>query len=121
MNEKKQKFVVYSVPCERAFEIDKQHAEDFKNQCNTAEEKNFVKSLAEEFKKNNLVEEEPSVLAVPCDRAFIVAPEKAKEFNEIKPNPELLKKIEDASKKLNIRVELDEGPILKRALTPSKK
>lgn len=65
------------------------------------------------------------VLAVPCGMPFVVAPEKAKEFQELKPNPELLKKIEEASKKLNIKVELEpteiEGPVFKKTRKPSKK
>lgn len=40
-----------------------------------------------------------TVLAVPCDRAFVVAPEKAEEFRNLKPNPKLKKMIDEAIKK----------------------
>ena len=43
---------------------------------------------------------------IPCDRAFVVAPEKAEEFINLKPNPELKKKIDEATSKLNIKIEL---------------
>lgn len=51
--------------------------------------------------------EEPTVFGVPCDKVFVVAPEKTKEFKNIKANPELLNKIKDAAKKLNITIELE--------------
>jgi len=51
--------------------------------------------------------DEPSVFAVPCDIPFVVAPDKAKEFNELEPNHELLEKMEEASKKINIKVEVE--------------
>jgi len=51
--------------------------------------------------------DEPSVFAVPCDIPFVVAPDKAKEFNELEPNNELIEKMEEASKKINIKVEVE--------------
>lgn len=67
-------------------------------------------------------DEEPSVLAVPCDRAFVVAPEKALEFNNIKPNPELLKKMREATEKLtNLKVELEPTKYSSRVLKKVKK
>ena len=46
-----------------------------------------------------------TVLAKTCDKPFIVDPEKAKEFNDLKPNPELIKKIDEATKRAtNIKV-----------------
>ncbi|MBE6140981.1 MAG: purine-nucleoside phosphorylase [Firmicutes bacterium] len=51
--------------------------------------------------------DEPSVMAIPCDVPFIVDSSMAKKFNELKPNPELFKKIEEATKKLNIKVEIE--------------
>ena len=52
------------------------------------------------------VYDEPSVFAVPCDKAFVVDDEKAKEFKSLKPNKELKQKREELIKKLNIKVEL---------------
>lgn len=70
--------------------------------------------------KNEEIYDEPSVFAVPCDRPFVVASDKVKEFLEVKPNPEALRKIKDAAKKLNIKVEIEpiniEGPILKKTI-----
>lgn len=45
--------------------------------------------------------------AVPCNIPFVVASEKAEEFNNLKPNPELRKKIEEATSKLNIKIEIE--------------
>ena len=39
-------------------------------------------------------QEREEVYAVPCSRAFVVAPEKAEEFKNQKPNPETRKQIE---------------------------
>ena len=61
------------------------------------------------------------VYAVPYDKPFIVAPEKWEEFKKLKPNPELKRKIEEASKKLNIKVELGEGPVLRKVIKLDKK
>ena len=78
-------------------------------------------SILEKFTQD----EQFTVLAVPCDVPFVVDPEKAKEFNELRPNPELLKKIEEASKKLNIKMELEpteiEGPVFKKNRKSNKK
>ena len=65
------------------------------------EKKGLEKSIIDDE-----IYDEPIVFAVPCDVPFVVAPDKAKEFNELKANPELFKKIEEATKKLNIKVEL---------------
>ena len=84
------------------------------------EDREFVKNCAEEFRKNNLVEDS-DFLAVTCNKPFIVDPEKWEEFKKMKPNPELMKKIEEASKKLNIKVEIEEGPVLRKVIKPDKK
>ena len=69
--------------------------------------------------KEDLIEE-LTVFAVPCDKPFIVAYDKEKEFMEIKPNPEVLRKREELLKKLNIKLEIEplkiEGPVLKKVI-----
>ena len=83
------------------------------------EKKDLEKSIIDDEKYD-----EPSVFAVPCDIPFVVAPDKAKEFNELKANPELFKKIEEASKKLNIKVKLkpieSEILVLRKINKPNK-
>ncbi len=60
---------------------------------------------------------------VPCEKAFIVAPEKSKEFNNLKPNYEL----REENKKflgrfLNLKIELDnQDKVLKKTKKPNVK
>ena len=86
--------------------------------------KNEEKKDLEKSNIDDEIYDEPSVFAVPCDIPFVVAPDKAKEFNELEPNHELLEKMEEASKKLNIKVELEpiepKVLILKKVNKPSK-
>ena len=65
------------------------------------EKKDLEKSII-----NDEIYDEPSVFAVPCDIPFVVDDDKAKEFNELKPNPKLYEKIEEAKQKLNIKYEV---------------
>lgn len=54
-------------------------------------------------KKNN--KPKMTVLAKTCNRPFVVASDKAKEFMNLKPNPELMKKIDDMRKRAtNIKI-----------------
>ena len=46
------------------------------------------------------------VLAVPCNRAFIVASDKVEEFMNTKPDMEKRREMEDMVSKLNIRSEV---------------
>ena len=46
------------------------------------------------------------VLAVPCNRAFVVASDKVEEFMSVKPDPEKRKEMEGMVSKLNIRSEV---------------
>lgn len=71
------------------------------------------------MKKDDLFDE-PNVFAIPYNKPFVVASDKAKEFLEVKPNLELLEKRKELLKKLNIKVEIEplkiEGPILKKII-----
>lgn len=57
------------------------------------------------------------VLAVPCDRAFVVAPEKAEEFKNAKPNPEARQQMEEMAKKFKVNNLVEEGPTLVKKKT----
>lgn len=46
------------------------------------------------------------VMAVPYNRAFVVAPDKVEEFMSIKPDPEKRKEMEEMVSKLNIRMDV---------------
>lgn len=48
-----------------------------------------------------------AVLTANCDKSFIVSPDKAKEFNALKANPELFKKIDLATSKLSKNLKVD--------------
>jgi len=71
------------------------------------------------MKKDDLFDE-PNVFAIPYNKPFVVASDKAKEFLEVKPNLELIEKRKELLKKLNIKVEIEplkiEGPILKKII-----
>ena len=43
-----------------------------------------------------------TVIAVPCSRAFVVAPEKREEFKNQKPNPEIRRQKEEILQTLKI-------------------
>lgn len=58
---KKQKFTLLAVPCKRAFVVSREKSEAFKNLTNTKKENDFVKRVAETFRRNNLVEDKPKV------------------------------------------------------------
>lgn len=57
----KQRFTVLAVPGKRPFVVAPDKVEAFKNSTNSKEDNDFVRGLAETFRKNNLVEDEPKV------------------------------------------------------------
>ena len=67
---------------------------------------NSMKSLSEERQFD--------VLAVPCDRAFIVSPEKAEEFKNLKPDPVVRQQMEEMAERFRVNNLNDEGPVLKK-------
>ncbi len=60
------------------------------------------------------------VLAVPGNKPFVIAPDKAEEFKNQKPDPEIRKQIEEMASKLNITDETKTGPVLKKTFNPKK-
>lgn len=56
---KKKKCDVLAVPCNRPFIVSKEKAGEFKNQTNSKKDNDFVRKMAETFKKNNLVDDGP--------------------------------------------------------------
>ena len=59
--EKNQEFSILAVPCRRPFVVAPDKVEAFKNSTNSKEDNDFVRRLAETFRKNNLVEDKPKV------------------------------------------------------------
>ena len=57
------------------------------------------------------------VLAVPCDRAFVVAPEKVEEFKNSKSNPEIIEQTEEMAEEFRTN---NLGPVLKKTRKPNK-
>lgn len=115
----KQDYEFYAKPVNSPYEITKEQFEENKEKLNENTKK-FLELMQtmEENKCENIIDEEPSVFAVPCDKAFVVDKEKAEEFKLLKPNTEILKKIEENVKKLNIKIELEpidySGPVLRK-------
>ena len=72
-------------------------------------------------KLNELKLQECDVLAIPYNRAFIVSPEKTEEFKNIKPNNEILEKIENSKEKLKITNLIGEENDLTKIKTLTKK
>lgn len=60
-SEEKQKFDVLAIPCRRHFVVAAEKTEEFKKQTTSHEDRAFVRELAEKFRVNNLVEEEPGL------------------------------------------------------------
>lgn len=57
------------------------------------------------------------VLAVPCDRAFVVVPEKVEEFKNSKSNPEIIEQTEEMAEEFRTN---NLGPVLKKTRKPNK-
>ena len=51
--------------------------------------------------------EKMAILTANCDKAFVVSPDKSKDFNELKAKPDLFEKIEMATKKLEKNLKVD--------------
>ena len=64
------------------------------------------------------------VLAVPCDKPFIVSSDKTEAFLNIKPNSEIRRQQEEMIKRLNIKLNInnlvEEGPVLKKTKKPNR-
>ena len=73
---------------------------------------NSLKSLSEERRFD--------VLAVPCDRAFVVSQEKSEEFKNVKPDPVVRQQIEEITEKFRVNNLTEEGPILKKTRKSNK-
>ena len=63
---------------------------------------------------NEIQKKQLTVLAVPCSRSFVVAPEKWEEFKNQKPNPEIRRQMEEIVKKFKANNLIEEGPVLKK-------
>ena len=60
------------------------------------------------------------VLAVTCDRPFVVSPDKTEAFLNVKQNPEIRRQQEEMVKRLNINNLVEEGPVLKKTRKPNR-
>ena len=74
----------------------------------------FVKAI------QNNVEKKFDVLAVPCDRTFVVAPEQVEEFKNLKPNAEVRQQTEEMAEEFRVNNITGKGPVLEKT-RPNKK
>ena len=58
------------------------------------------------------------VLAVPCDRAFVVSPDKAEEFKNKKPDSVVRQQMEEMAEKFRVTNLTEEGPVLRKERKP---
>lgn len=72
-------------------------------------------------KDSSIVEKQFDVLAVPFDGAFVVSKEKAEEFKNAKPNPEVRQQMEEMTEKFRVNNLVEEGTVLKKTISPNKK
>lgn len=70
---------------------------------------------------SSIEEKKFEVLAVPCDRVFVVAPEKVEEFKNLKLDHEVRQKMEEMAEKFRVNNLEQEGPVLKKTRRPNKK
>lgn len=77
-------------------------------------ENNSLYDVMNELINYNKEKQNFEVLAVPCDRAFVVSREKTEEFLSVKPDPEIRKQQEEMAKIFKINNLFDEGPVLKK-------
>lgn len=73
--------------------------------------------------KNKLNEDKQTfdVMAVPCDRVFVVSPDKTEAFLSVKPNPEIRQQQKEMAETFRINNLVEEGPVLKKTRKPNKK
>ena len=67
---------------------------------------NYMKSLSEERQFD--------ILAVPCDRAFVVSQEKAEEFKNLKLDPAVRQQMEEMAERFRVNNLTEEGPVLRK-------
>lgn len=72
--------------------------------------------IAENTEKQNF-----DVLSVPCDKAFVVTPEKSEEFKNLKPTSKVRQGIEDIVKKFRINNLSEKENVLKKTRKIGKK
>lgn len=60
------------------------------------------------------------VMAVPCDRAFVVSPDKAEELKNIKPDPAVRQQMEEMAEKFRVNNLTEKGPVLKKTRKPNR-
>jgi len=59
-------------------------------------------------------------MAMPNPKAYVVAPDKARDFKNAKPNPEFIKRNEELAQKFRINNLTQEGNPKKRVKTKSE-
>lgn len=81
----------------------------------TGLKKHMFIELKSKIKENSDVNKKQKfdVLAVPCNRAFVVSSEKTEEFLSVKPDPEIRQQQEEMAKIFKANI-IDEGPVLKK-------
>ena len=72
------------------------------------------------FYMNKKEKQKFDVLAVTCDRTFVVSPDKTEAFLNVKQNPEIRRQQEEMVKRLNINNLVEEGPVLKKTRKPNR-
>jgi len=61
------------------------------------------------------------VMAVPCDRAFVVSSDKTEAFLSVKPNPEIRQQQKEMAETFRRNNLVEEGPVLKKNRKPDIK
>lgn len=113
-----------------------QDLENYDNSSPKTDELKFVEDLMKKYKVskeiikfrirqvrkiNKFLKQEFSVLAVPCERAFVVAPEKLEAFLNVKPDPEIRRQQEAMAEKLKNNLVQDEPKVKKIGKKTDKK
>jgi len=82
----------------------------------------YPKIVIEEIENLNEKEKNSSfaVMAMPNPKAYVVAPDKARDFKNAKPNPEFIKRNEELAQKFRINNLTQEGNPKKRVKTKSE-
>ena len=87
--------------------------EDLMKKYNVSKE--IIKFRIRQVRKiNKFLKQEFSVLAVPCKRAFVVAPDKTEEFLNVKTNPEIRRQQKEMYERIRRNILVEDEPKVKK-------
>ena len=57
--------------------------------------------------------------SIPCEKSFVVSPDKTESFLNVKPNPEIRQQQKEMAETIRKNILVEEGPVLKKVRKPN--